>query len=474
MCCFGESDRPRERLAQANACPLSDELTIFVLTGFSALRNNPRNYSNSPLNLRGCVLMTAPSDECVPLQECRGCQSRELSPILDLGDTPLANRLLTAAQLADPEPRYPLQLVYCPRCSLVQIAHTVRPDILFRDYVYMSSFSPSFVEQARRHAEELVERCGLHRDSLVVEAASNDGYLLKWFARRGVPVLGIEPARNIATIAREAGVDTIDEFFDAALARRLAEAGRRADVFLAKNVLAHVADLNDFVRGIHDILKPAGISEIEAPYLLDMLAHCEFDTIYHEHLCYFSLTALTHVFERHGLRIIHVERLPVHGGSIRFRSRRIDGPGADPDETVAQLLELERAHDVASPACYAPFARQTAELKRSLRSLLGDLKRQGKSIAAYGASAKGSTLLNYFELGRETIDYVVDRNTTKQGRYTPGAHLPILATETLLERRPDYVLLLTWNFADEILQQQAAYRHSGGRFIIPVGQVTVV
>jgi SAM-dependent methyltransferase len=382
--------------------------------------------------------------------------------------------LLTVEQLAESEPRYPLRLVFCPQCSLVQIEHTVRPDILFRDYVYMSSFSPSFVEQARRHAEELIERCRLNRDSLVVEAASNDGYLLKWFVQRGVPVLGIEPARNIAHLARGAGVATIDEFFDSGLAQRLAESGRRADVFLAKNVLAHVADLNDFVRGIHDILKPAGISEIEAPYLLDMLEHCEFDTIYHEHLCYFSLTALTHVFERHGLRIVHVERLPVHGGTIRFRSRRLDGPGVEADDTVVRLLELEREKGVTSPACYEPFARQTVELKGSLRSLLGELKRQGKSIAAYGASAKGSTLLNYFGLGRETIDFVVDRNTTKQGRFTPGTRLPILPTETLLERRPDFVLLLTWNFAEEILQQQSAYRAGGGRFIIPVGQVTVV
>lgn len=414
------------------------------------------------------------ADECVPVRACRGCQSTPLSPILDLGNTPLANRLLTAQQLNEPEPHYPLRLVFCPQCGLVQIDHTVRPDILFRDYVYMSSFSPSFVEQARRHAEELIERRQLDRQSLVVEAASNDGYLLKWFAQRGVPVLGIEPARNIAVIAREAGVATIDEFFDSQLARRLAGSGQAADVFLANNVLAHVADLNDFVRGIHDILKPSGIAEIEAPYLLDMLEHCEFDTIYHEHLCYFSLTALRHVFERNGLRIIHVKRLPVHGGSIRFTAARADGDAGEPDSSVVEMLAMERAAQVTNASCYASFALKTDQLRTKLRALLSSLKSQGKSIAAYGASAKGSTLLNYFGLGRETIDFVVDRNTGKQGRFTPGSHLPILPPETLVARQPDYVVLLTWNFAEEILEQQAAYRAAGGRFIVPVGEMSIL
>jgi SAM-dependent methyltransferase len=418
--------------------------------------------------------MRQPVDDCVPLRACRGCQSNSLSPILDLGDTPLANRLLTAEQLNEPEPRYPLRLVFCPQCGLVQIDHTVRPDILFRDYVYMSSFSPSFVEQARRHAEELMERRQLDPQSLVVEAASNDGYLLKWFAQRGVPVLGIEPARNIAVIAREAGVATIDEFFDSELARRLAGSGQAADVFLAKNVLAHVADLNDFVRGIHDILKPSGIAEIEAPYLLDMLEHCEFDTIYHEHLCYFSLTALRHVFERNGLRIIRVKRLPVHGGSIRFTAACADGDVGEPDSSVVEMLAMEHAAQVTDASCYASFALKTNQLRTKLRDLLSSLKSQGKSIAAYGASAKGSTLLNYFGLGRETIDFIVDRNTGKQGRFAPGSHLPILPPETLVARQPDYVVLLTWNFAEEILEQQAAYRAAGGRFIVPVGEMSIL
>jgi SAM-dependent methyltransferase len=403
---------------------------------------------------------------------CRSCGADQPEAVLDLGRTPLANRLLTADQLDEPEPTYPLELVFCPRCALLQITETVAPEILFRHYLYFSSFSETMLRHAERSAERLIAERRLGPKSLVVEAASNDGYLLQYFARRGIPVLGIEPARNIAAVAQSRGIPTVDEFFGARLAEQLRGAGRAADVFLANNVLAHVADLNDFVQGIGTLLAPAGVAVIEAPYAKDMIDHCAFDTIYHEHLCYFSLTALTHLFRRHGLAVGHVERLPIHGGSLRVFAGHAGA--TRPDEAVDNLLREEAAWGMDRPAFYRGFARQVEALKASVRAPLLRLKRQGKRLAAYGAAAKGSTLLNYMGIGRDLLDFVVDQSTYKQGRYMPGVRLPIDAPARLLEDLPDYVLLLTWNFADEILAQQAEYRRQGGQFIIPVPEPRVV
>jgi SAM-dependent methyltransferase len=403
---------------------------------------------------------------------CRSCGATALTPVLDLGSTPLANRLPTAEQLREPEPIYPLELVFCPRCTLLQITQTVPPEILFRDYLYFSSFSDTMLRHAATHAAKQVERLGLGPDSLVVEVASNDGYLLKNFVERGVPVLGIEPARNVAKVARERGVPTLDEFFGVDLARRLAAEGTRADLFMGSNVLAHVADLNGFVAGIQAILKPTGQSVIEAPYAKDMLDHVEFDTIYHEHLCYFTLTALDHLFRRHGLEVIDVERLPIHGGTVRFTAAHAGQ--AAPSEAVRALLAEEQGWGVARLDAYRAFADRVRKLKDDLVGLLVARKAEGRRIAAYGASAKGSTLLNYFGIGRETLDFVVDRSTYKQGRHTPGTHLPILPPEHLLEAMPDDCLLLTWNFADEIMAQQAEYRRRGGKFIVPVPEPKIV
>jgi SAM-dependent methyltransferase len=300
----------------------------------------------------------------------------------------------------------------------------------------------------------------------VVEAASNDGYLLQYFIPHGIRVLGIEPARNIAALARGRGINTMEEFFGAALAGRLRGEGQAADVFLANNVLAHVADTNDFVEGIRVLLAPDGVAVVEAPYALDMIEHCEFDTIYHEHLCYFSLTALDRLFRQHGLLIHHVERVPIHGGSLRIFAGHASAVALGP--SVETLLAQEQAWGVDNPSTYDRFRECVAQLKGSLCRMLTDLKQQGRRLAAYGASAKGSTLLNYCGIGPETLDLVVDRSTVKQGHYTPGSHLPICAPEELLHERPDYVLLLTWNFADEIIRQQAEYRRRGGRFIVPV------
>ena len=404
---------------------------------------------------------------------CRGCGNALPKPFLDLGKTPLANALLTAEQLHEPEAMYPLEVAFCTSCRLVQITETVPPEKLFREYLYFSSFSETFL----RHAEELVKRLSesrrLDAKSLVVEIGSNDGYLLQYYHRQGIPVLGIEPAVNVAKVAQaERGIPTLCEFFGEKLAEQLRARGEQADIVHAHNVMAHVKDLNGFVRGLKLLLKGDGVAVIEVPYVKDMIDHCEFDTIYHEHLCYFSLTALHRLFQRHGMIIEDVERRPIHGGSLRLFISQAAGP--DHGEAARALLSHETSWGVSRLEYYQDFARRVEQVKQSLCALLATLKREGNRLAAYGAAAKGSTLLNCFGIGRETLDFVVDRSTYKQGRYMPGVHLPIYPPEKLLEAMPNHVLLLTWNFADEILHQQSEFRRLGGRFIIPVPEVRVV
>lgn len=364
-----------------------------------------------------------------------------------------------------------MDLAWCPDCSLVQITEAVPPEMMFRDYAYFSSFSDTMVQHAKCIADRLTQNESLNERSLVVEVASNDGYLLQWYKRSGVPVLGIEPARNIAKVAEsEKGIRTISEFFGRELADQLVADDLRADVIHANNVLAHVPDLNGVVAGFKTLLKPSGMVVVEAPYLGDLIEHVEFDTIYHEHLCYFSLTALDRLFRRHGLEIVEVERLEIHGGSLRIIARH-QGFCAVGKSVIGMLAEESKW--VFSEHHYRDFERRVGALRSDLVSLLRKLKAENHRIAVYGASAKGSTLLNYFGIGGETVDYVVDRSTVKQGRYTPGTQLKIHNPAKLLSDRPDYCLLLTWNFADEILAQQQAYRDQGGKFIIPVPQVRV-
>jgi SAM-dependent methyltransferase len=410
-----------------------------------------------------------------PSPRCRSCGATELRPVIDLGLTPLANALLTAEQLTKPEAVYPLELVFCPACTLVQITETVPPEQLFREYFYLSSFSDTLLRHAEAIAVRLRDSRQLDRDSLVIEIASNDGYLLQYYKRAGISVLGIEPATNIARVARqERGIPTLSEFFGPALAAELSLQGKRADVIHANNVLAHVADLNGFVTGLTSLLKDDGVAVIEVPYVKDMIDGAEFDTIYHEHLCYFSLTALEQLFRRHGLAIQDVERLSIHGGTLRLYAIKENAIEAQPQSVAAlELLANEQAW-AGEFEFYRGFRESVDRLRNDLTTLLRDLKADGKTIAVYGASAKGSTLLNCFRIGGETLDYVVDRSTAKQGYYTPGTHLRIYAPDHLLETMPDYVLLLTWNFAAEILEQQNEYRRRGGRFIIPIPEVQVV
>jgi SAM-dependent methyltransferase len=402
---------------------------------------------------------------------CRSCGGR-LDVFLDLGKTPLANALPRLEDLGRPEPRFPLEVALCAGCALVQITETVAPEVLFDEYLYFSSFSTTMLDHARALAASLVKDRGLDGGSLVCEVASNDGYLLQWYAEAGVPVLGIEPARNVAKVALERGIPTECAFFGLETAARLADAGRRADVVHAHNVLAHVADVNGFVAGLRILLKPGGVAVIEVPYLKDLMDRLEFDTIYHEHLFYFSMTALVPLFARHGLVVRDVERIALHGGSLRlFVEHAGAGP---PSEAVEALLAEEKAWGVGQLDPYRAFASRIETLRKELLSLLDQLKDEGKELAAYGASAKGSTLVNTFGIGPDRIAFVADRSTYKQGRLMPGVHIPIVPAETLLERQPHYVLLLTWNFADEILEQQAEYRRRGGKFILPVPEPRIL
>jgi SAM-dependent methyltransferase len=407
----------------------------------------------------------------VTVSACRSCGHAPLTPVLTLGKTPLANQLLSQADLGRGEPTYPLDLAFCEGCSLVQITDTIPPEDLFTDYVYFSSFSDAMLAHSKELAERITKEKKLGEGNLVVEIASNDGYLLQYYKKLGVPVLGIEPARNIATVARERGIPTLSEFFGKPLADRLAAEGKRASVIHANNVMAHVPEINLFAAGIGTLLADDGIALIEVPYVREMVERCEFDTIYHEHVFYFSLTALSHLFGRHQLDVVDVEVLSLHGGSLLLRVAKKGAFAMT--ARVSDMLAEETRLGMASYAYYEGFSNHVRAVRDELRRVLFDLKAKGHKLAAYGAAAKGSTLLNYAGIGAETLSFVVDRSPHKQGKLMPGVHLPIRPTEALLDERPDYVVLLAWNFKDEILRQQEAFRKAGGKFVIPLPSVSI-
>ena len=366
------------------------------------------------------------------LDSCRSCGQGGLQTILSFGQMPLANRLLTQEQLTLPEPRYPLDFVFCPHCSLAQITTTVDPEELFGEYLYFSSFSETMLNSANLLVTRLIQERQLTSDQLVVEIGSNDGYLLQFYVREGIRVLGIEPATNIARVAQERGIETLNDFFGEPLAQKLKDQGLHARIIHANNVLAHIADLNNAIRGIHLLLTDDGTAVIEVPYLHDLIEKREFDTIYHEHLCYFCLTALDTLFKRHQLFIQDVEHLPLHGGTLRL----FIGKAAQQNDSVQEMLKREAALGMNHFALYRDFGEQIERTKNDLLDLLHNLKQQGKRIAAYGAAAKGSILLNYFGIGTDVVDFVVDRSPHKQGLFVPGVHLPIFSPDKLLQDQP--------------------------------------
>jgi SAM-dependent methyltransferase len=402
---------------------------------------------------------------------CRSCGGQDLRVFLSLGDMPLSDGLLTADELQQEEPRYPLDVAFCPACALVQILETVPPERLFgADYPYFSSFTDTLLQHSAANVAARIAEQRLDGNSLVVELASNDGYLLQYYREQGIPVLGIDPAPGPVAAARERGVDTMQAFFGLDLAKQLVADGRRADIIHANNVLAHVADTNGFVAGMSLLLKENGMAVIEVPYVKDLIDHGEFDTVYHEHLCYFSVTALRRLFRRHGLVLIRVEPLTIHGGSLRV----FVGKREPDDRPAAQYLQAERRAGIDEFEYYAGFSRRVGGIRSGLTSLLGGLKRDGARLAGYGAAAKGTILLNSTGIGRDVLEFVADRNVHKQGRYMPGVRLPIVPPERILEEQPDYLLILPWNFKEEIMAQQAEYRRRGGRFIVPVPEPVVL
>jgi len=404
-------------------------------------------------------------------ESCRSCGQSGLRVFLDLGKTPIADGLVGEPLPPEPDPVFPLELAFCPHCALVQILETVPKETLFcRGYPYFSSTSDSWLEHSYQHAVALIKRQHLGSHSLVVEVASNDGYLLRNFAQQGIPVLGIDPANGPASAARELGIETLGEFFTDAVAQDLVNRGLQADLIVANNVLAHVADTPDFVRGLKTLLKPDGLISIEVPYIRDLIDQGEFDTIYHQHLCYFSLTSMSALFASHGLHVNEVIRLSSHGGSLRVYA----GTDNHPSQNVTNLLKEEREIGLDRPGYYLEFSHRVRLIRTTLVSFLSGLKHEGECIAGYGAAAKACTLLNYCGIGKEILDFIVDRNPHKHGLYMPGVRIPIAHPDRLLERKPDYVLLLPWNLAHEILLQQREYRSRGGKFIIPLPQLRVV
>lgn len=401
---------------------------------------------------------------------CRACSQETLHRVLSLGAQPLANAFLRAPTEASQEARFPLDLYFCTTCSLVQLADVIDPEVLFAEYIYVTGTSSTIAEHNKEYARTVRDRLRLGTDDLVIEVASNDGSLLSCFKEFGGRILGVEPARNIAALAESRGIPTANRFFDERAGTELRAAHGKARAVIGNNVLAHVDDTQGFLRGAATLIDDDGAVIVEVPYAREMLMGTEYDTIYHEHLCYFSVTSLAHLAESVGLAVDDVQEVRVHGGSIRVWFRKQTAHS----ERAKSMMAEEAANGLSTLAAWEGFARRASDHRRALRMLLEELHGRGKVVAGYGAPAKGNTMLNYCGIDPTLVPYTVDRNPLKVGTYTPGMHIPVLDVKTLLERSPDYVLILAWNFADEIMEQQQAYRDRGGRFIVPIPTPRIV
>ncbi len=405
---------------------------------------------------------------------CRACGTLLHYEFIDLGEAPPSNSFLASSELGRKEAKYPLKLFVCTECFLVQLDEYKKSKEIFGDtYVYFSSYSRTWLEHCRRYVEMMTGRFKLDDNSLVVELACNDGALLQFFKSNGVPVLGIEPSLSVASAARQKGIETVVDFFGKALAKRLAAEGKKADVIAANNVLAHVPDIHDFVSGMKMLLKPQGTLTVEIPHLMELIDHSQFDTIYHEHFSYFSLYTIKRIFDQHGLMIFDVERLKTHGGSLRVYAAHQHDRSKNVSAHVHELLDLEKCKGMLDIEYYKGFFQKAEKIKKEILEFLSQVKKTGKKIVAYGAAAKGNTLLNYCGIREDVIEYVVDASTYKQGKFLPGSHIPVVAEARIKETRPDFVLILPWNLKDEISSQLSYVRQWNGKLAVPIPALEV-
>lgn len=405
--------------------------------------------------------------------KCRFCGQPLRFSLVDLGMSPLCESFLSHGQLNQMEPFYPLHVYVCEQCYLAQLEEYVSPENIFTEYAYFSSYAVTWLQHAEKYTDMMTERFNLSDKSFVVEVASNDGYLLQYFVKKNIPVLGIEPAKNVAKVAVEKGVPTLTEFFGVKLAERLRSDGKQADLIAGNNVLAQVPDLNDFVGGLKVLLKPAGIITIEFPHLMRLMQENQFDTIYHEHFSYFSFITAEKIFSAHGLTLFDVEELPTHGGSLRIYARHMENTTLSITDRARELRQREVKAGFSKMEHYSAFGEQVKETKRKILEFLIAAKREGKSVAGYGAPGKGNTLLNYCGVRTDFLEYTVDRNPYKHGKFLPGTHIPIFPPDKIWESKPDYVFILPWNFKDEIMIQMAGIKEWGGRFVVPIPEVKV-
>ncbi|MBA3961938.1 MAG: methyltransferase domain-containing protein [Chthoniobacterales bacterium] len=404
---------------------------------------------------------------------CRFCETPLRQTFVDLGLSPLCESYVSPEQMKEPETLYPLHSFVCEECYLVQLPEYVSPRAIFEEYAYFSSYSDSWLAHAKSYVSDISERLNLNAQSLVIELASNDGYLLQYFLERKIPVLGIEPAKNVAQTAIKKGIPTVTEFFGVKLARKLATEGRQADLLLGNNVLAHVPDINDFVGGMKILLKPTGVITMEFPHLIRLIEENQFDTIYHEHFSYLSFTTVSRIFEAHGLRLFDVDEIKTHGGSLRIYACHADDNSKPVSATAKRLTQTEADWGIAKLEPYTAFTQKVEATKRGLLRFLIETRSAGKTIAGYGAPGKGNTLLNYCGIRTDFLDYTVDRSTYKQGKFTPGTRIPIYAPERIRETKPDFLFILPWNLKDEIMQQCSYIREWGGKFVVPIPEVKV-